>query len=471
MTEIQTLHVARPKSRDGLNSYLFWALVAVIAVGPLPLGSNGPIQIGALCVVMAVLLLIWCLRTVLGKGTAVEISKLVKISLAVLGVCFVWIIIQQSSLVPSSWRDPLWAITGQALNEEIAGSISVAPRQGINDLSALFMYLSVFWIAFQTIKSPALADRSLFAVSIIGLIYSIYGLVVYAAGNTDILIYSKWAYKDSLTSTFVNRNSYATFIGLCLLSSFALLFHRVLPVLQLRWPTRQKIAFFIEKGLLSNLILLTGIIFQLASLILSASRAGNLVFGLGFLVLLISLMFAQPVLRRPLYASMCFGLVLIAAISLLAGSNVDRRLAQSDASLEENARAAIFESMMSAIPQSPWMGTGFGSFPDVFPAIQTAAVPAAFFWDKGHNDYLENILELGIPMAGLFFLGIGLLIAQCVVGIINRRRNKIFPIVATSASVLVCTHSFFDFSLQIPAVSVLYAFILGMGVRQSYRQR
>jgi hypothetical protein len=42
---------------------------------------------------------------------------------------------------------------------------------------------------------------------------------------------------------------------------------------------------------------------------------------------------------------------------------------------------------------------------------------------------------------------------------------------AVGATVLVGFHSIFDFSLQMPAVSVLYAVILGIGIGQSQPSR
>jgi hypothetical protein len=60
-----------------------------------------------------------------------------------------------------------------------------------------------------------------------------------------------------------------------------------------------------------------------------------------------------------------------------------------------------------------------------------------------------------------------LLFCYVVRGVLVRRKNHVFPLFAASATVLVAFHSLVDFSLQIPAVALTYAVVLGMGVAQS----
>ena len=52
-----------------------------------------------------------------------------------------------------------------------------------------------------------------------------------------------------------------------------------------------------------------------------------------------------------------------------------------------------------------------------------------------------------------------------------RRRNRIYPVAALGATAVIAFHSAFDFSLQIPAIALTYAVILGLGVSQSFATR
>jgi O-antigen ligase len=91
-------------------------------------------------------------------------------------------------------------------------------------------------------------------------------------------------------------------------------------------------------------------------------------------------------------------------------------------------------------------------------------------WDKAHNVYLENALELGVPAMAALNLAIALLAVEALRGLWRRRRERTAPAIGVAATVLVGLHSFFDFSLQMPAVAVFYAFLMGLAVAQAWPQ-
>jgi hypothetical protein len=55
----------------------------------------------------------------------------------------------------------------------------------------------------------------------------------------------------------------------------------------------------------------------------------------------------------------------------------------------------------------------------------------------------------------------------CLRGVFARRRDRMFAITGFCAVVLVAVHSTVDFSLQIPAVGLSLATLLGIGLAQS----
>ena len=84
------------------------------------------------------------------------------------------------------------------------------------------------------------------------------------------------------------------------------------------------------------------------------------------------------------------------------------------------------------------------------------------FWNHAHNTYLENAFELGIPAAAALVGAIGWLAWVCARSLRSRRRNALYPCLGVAATVLVGLHALLDFSLEIPAVAVTYAAILGV---------
>ena len=133
--------------------------------------------------------------------------------------------------------------------------------------------------------------------------------------------------------------------------------------------------------------------------------------------------------------------------------------------MDLEARPEIFQLTLKALADHPWIGTGLGTFTTVFEAYRTPDL--LFFVNAAHNDYLENMLELGIPAALLLFGSVLALFVMCVRGAIRRRRDAILPCVGVGVTALVAMHSLVDFSMQIPAVTVTYLMLLGAAVAQS----
>ena len=114
-----------------------------------------------------------------------------------------------------------------ALDMPLKGRITVNPDATLSALMNLVGYLAVFWVALETAQSRRRAALALNIFVGIAAAYAAYGLAVFFAGNETILFMRKWDYFDALTSTFVNRNSYATYAGLGLLCVVGLLLDEV----------------------------------------------------------------------------------------------------------------------------------------------------------------------------------------------------------------------------------------------------
>jgi O-antigen ligase len=126
----------------------------------------------------------------------------------------------------------------------------------------------------------------------------------------------------------------------------------------------------------------------------------------------------------------------------------------------------IYQLVADKIAERPWTGVGYGNFLDVSWTIRDETLTG--YWDKAHNSYLETALELGIPAAALLALAILIAAGVCLYGAVTRNREEIFPVIGVAATVTVGVHSLVDFSLQIPAVAVAFALILGVAYAQAW---
>jgi hypothetical protein len=91
--------------------------------------------------------------------------------------------------------------------------------------------------------------------------------------------------------------------------------------------------------------------------------------------------------------------------------------------------------------------------------------------DKAHSTYLELFQGLGAVFGGLLVLSVAVLVLKCIRGAARRAQSSTVPVVATAVACLVGVHALVDFSLQIQAVTLTSAAILGAGVAQSESSR
>ncbi|MDO8421544.1 MAG: O-antigen ligase family protein [Parvibaculum sp.] len=456
---------AKSNTKDG---WLFWGLIALVALAPLPLASNRPLPAAILALCAGILLLIWSLHLAAGKRMAVAPTKIAW-PLFLFGGVVLWIFIQWVPLPFTGKGDPIWTVASDALQTQLTPRLSVNPEATLTGLMRLLTYAIIFWLTLQTTRAPDRARQSIIAATMIGAIYALYGLVIFLLGNDWILIYPKWAYLEALTSTFVNRNSYATFAGLSLLCATAIALENMRQIARLDRPLRVKSVMLLELLVGESRWAISAVFLIAIALLLTASRAG-VASSFAAIVLLTFLLLRGSNLRF-ITIVLLFALIgfFAALVYFLAGENLMIRAGRTDIWLSQISRQDIYDTTIAAIMASPWTGTGFGTYIDTISGYRDGAVPLKFTLDRAHNTYLESAAELGIPATIALNLSIGLLVLRMMSGYFERRRNRLYPAIGIAATLLVGLHSLVDFSLQIPAVTIFYAFILGVSVSQSWR--
>jgi O-antigen ligase len=164
-----------------------------------------------------------------------------------------------------------------------------------------------------------------------------------------------------------------------------------------------------------------------------------------------------------------FGAVAAIAILLTVGGGLAGRLGAVSVSVE-SARGDIFRPTIAAILDRPLAGYGAGSFQGVFERVNTGELyRAGYSIDKAHNTYLELALEAGIPATLAMVSSVAAFAALCVVALVRRKAVR-FALAGTAASLMVAIHALVDFSLQMPAVAVTYAALLGVCAAQCLRR-
>ncbi|SMF21246.1 O-antigen ligase [Tistlia consotensis] len=443
---------------------LFWALLALVAYAPLPFASNRPWSWSLLALLSGVLLAAWAVAAAFRRAPApVALRRCWPVVLPFV-LATGWAAVQASGWTPANLDHPAWAIAGAALDRPLDGALSVEPLAAWDGLMRLFGYAAVFWLALQLCRGRERARTALLVlVASVG-IYALYGLIAQLSGSQSILWFRKWAYLDSVTGPFVNRNSFATYLGLGLLCATALLLEAWQRALEFAPGLRLRVKRSIEM-LSGHGILLLLLAVVATALLLTGSRGGlaATVAGMAGLLLLSGGQRRGTIGLRSIALLIGAGAI---ALFLVSGEKTGARLGDAGGSLV--ARGDAYAVTARAIETAPLLGAGLGSFDLVFKLFQPIELTGN--WGKAHESYLENALELGIPGAALLTLPILLAALHCLRGVFRRRRDGLYPAIAVAATLLVGSHALIDFSLQIPAVSVAYAFLLGLGSTQAWRR-
>ncbi|NQV61955.1 MAG: O-antigen ligase family protein [Alphaproteobacteria bacterium] len=218
-----------------------------------------------------------------------------------------------------------------------------------------------------------------------------------------------------------------------------------------------------------------GAIVILTAILLSHSRAGLLATALGLAALYLCRRWRDWCQRGEGRkdrrvgwgaAPLILALTLIAVV-VISGAVTFKR-ADQEASLDAVGRVNIYDATLTAIADRPWLGHGLGSYRWVFEAYRTPTMLIGGIIDKAHNSYLEFAFEAGVPAFLVLMALYGRLFIRCLKGVRQRQQDTVYPAIAVAAATLLAAHSVVDFPLQIPAITIVFLFLFGIGFAQSW---
>ena len=440
----------RRRSRSGqrrLNSVLFWALLALVAVAPLPFGSVRPIFWGAWAfyvgLVGAAYFAISALR---GEQLRISPGKLI-VPLALFAATCLYLAFQ---LMPIG-EVPIITANGVTL---AAPQISIAPSMTLLMLLRQLAFGLFAFLVMQVSLNDGRRALLLMLLLTVVILYAIYALIALQAGDT-ILGLPKWAYPGSATGPFVNRNSFATFVGfgaiLALVQGCAVL---------VRQSQRHAHDGHIVNFRSSIVLFALAYGFLLVVLVATQSRMGLFATLAGSALVILVTMLTIGRLGFALVA-VPVGLALLAAALYLVGGGLFERIANLEFSAE--VRTNLYAQVLELIAMRPWTGFGGGTFELAFPLVHQLPVSPDVTWNKAHNTYLTLWSELGLVAGSLPILAVGYLAFRMLRSLIRREGSWSAQTAGLGVIALGAVHSLVDFSLEIPANTLLFLAIVAAG--------
>lgn len=458
----------RATRHEAFNDVLFVGLLLALAWVPFRFGSNHLVAWGINAALFGLLTIAFEIG-LLSSGVRHPVApRRIWWAIMLFAGLVAWILFQLSPWAPPSWQSPFWQLTADSFAQipdvgPVEGRISVTPDQGILGLVRLLTIASAFYLGLQLCRDRRRAELFLRVMVVVVAAYSTYGLIQLMFFPNTLLWIEKPAYRDFVTSTFINRNSFATYAGIGLIIAVGLLIEVYRRVSAGRnAPLNLRIATFMEASARALPLGAAAAVITIA-LLLTASRAGVMSTAIGVLILL-TLVIALDRRRMTVLAVAMIALVMIATAMMSYGDALVERLAETDPAMRLAVTLRTFEASLDAL----WTGHGYGSFDSLYATYRDTDFKVFVHWDKAHNTYVELLFELGLPATlALAAIVVGIIVLMFA-NLLSRQSKPILSLIALSVSVQVLLHATVDFSLQIQAVAITFWSLLGAGLAQSW---
>jgi len=114
-----------------MQKIFLWSLIAIVAIAPLPLGSNRPLGWSLLSLEVGVLLVCWSIYHMWAGQTLPVKIKYIRVPLALFALTCAWVLVQLIPNIPFSLAHPAWQEVNIFFGSDIPGRITIdCPSSG-----------------------------------------------------------------------------------------------------------------------------------------------------------------------------------------------------------------------------------------------------------------------------------------------------------------------------------------------------
>lgn len=319
-----------------------------------------------------------------------------------------------------------------------------ATRLTVIFLATLFVYFAAM-LAF--VDSPRRLRTVTYIIVIFGFVLAFLGIIQAIISPTKI--YGMLETKSgSPFGPFVNRHNFAAYMEMTLGLTLGLLFSGA-----------------VERD--KRLLYFTAIALMGIALLMTQSRGGLVSFFASLIFLVALTSFKQNEKGKEIKATgstifLRIGMIVAFTILLLWGiayigkdTSLTRFAEQQNLGDPTSSRTEIWQTSIKMFTAHPILGWGLGAYGVGYTQFDTRNGIARP--EQAHNDYLQVLTDTGIVGAAL---GIFFIVSLFYLGWQRRKTKDIFRRGVAMGALTGCfsllVHSFFDFTLHITAVALLF---------------
>lgn len=397
-----------------------------------------------------------CLLLFGAQGGLRRIADLPAIEALVLVAIVALPLLQLVPLPPALWT----ALPGREVETQI---LTIAGQSGAwrpltldyaGALSTLALTLALGGVFLAGLTLPDKAVRTLLvAVAVCAVLSILVGALQLSTSGRVMTFYPN-ASRGLLLGFMANRNHQALFIATGILVAGYL-------IGKSRLPQRQHLALF---GIIAFVCF--------AAAFGTASRMG--------LALCLVASFVAPFLFlgaeiRRRNALVGGGLLAVVLIGLASISGSAGRALERYGDVGADYRWTIWERSIAIVPDYFPVGTGFGSFADVYQKYEKLDWLLPQYVNAAHNDYLQLVFEAGLPGLIVMLLFATTLVRAVLISRPPDRHGRTGPTTLAKLGLaiiaLILVHSIVDYPLRRPAMGVMFALALALVFRQRLKAR
>jgi len=359
----------------------------------------------------------------------------------------------------------------------LAYAKGVTMREGMKAAACLL----VFFLSLHLLRTKRRIDVLVAILIAVGVVQALYAVYQTFSVNPKIFWWASRSGEHGYASgTFTVSNHFCFYLEMLLPLAAGFGFSRIkrkrrfIPGLKQRKALIQRVVgwFAPESPNPSALAVGAGVLAMGIGLLMSASRGGILSLGAAAFIMAV-LFFFRPEGRKNGLAILALCLVVV-LYGLHIG--IDPTLQKFERTESLASRLFTASTLLPIIGDYPWTGVGLGNLRYLYYryTVLDPPVPYTGVWTAGHahNDWLELFTETGMVGGGLV-LAAYLVFLYKMIRIWRRRHHRHAVGIGAGAItglLAVGFHSFFDFSMRIPANPATLAAVAAIGYAALHRR-
>ncbi len=324
---------------------------------------------------------------------------------------------------------------------------SSSPERGFRLAMSEVFFLVLLIATISIVDSRDRVRHFLYALSVIGLVHALIGLIALYGGIYLIEIKEIDGHWGAARGLFVNRNHFASLVVLCMVGSLSQLLYSSRDAQRQEANSLAKYMFSVN-----TVFALICLAVGLVALIESQSRGA--LFGLVVGIVAFLRFRANKLIVISIV------ILLISIVILVGGELIDRL---SNGFLSFGERGDQWSVTLKAIFESPLFGYGGGSYATVFQIFREHHEFRDVVYSQSHNLYLHIWLERGL--VGLLLWLSVIIISYKKLNSAIKKSRSLFVSSCLQASGIVLTAALFqslvDYNLQVLNIRYLFFSLLG----------